>query len=63
MNQTVSLELSVSFVSWINDQLRDRIEVSQQSVRTERRRQTRISGFIITGVTCISVALLSLITG
>lgn len=60
-SSTLSMELSVSFVSWINDQMRERIEtppVSRQFFQYDRF----FRGFVVCGVACISMALASLIS-
>mgnify|MGYP005660394491 CR=1 FL=1 len=59
-SSALSMELSVSFVSWINDQMREKIEIPP----THRviRADSFFRGFIVCGVACISMALASLIT-
>ena len=59
-SSALSMELSVSFVSWINDQMKDQIE----TVKPARKfvdRQSLCRGFIVCGVACISIALGSLL--
>ena len=59
-SSAVSMELSVSFVSWINDQMRDQVEVRNTVSRT-RRDVGVIRSFVIAGVACISFALATII--
>ncbi|MDA0591357.1 MAG: hypothetical protein O2820_24815 [Planctomycetota bacterium] len=59
-SSALSMELSVSFVSWINDQMKDRIEVPP--TRQALRHDSCFRGFVVCGVACISMALASLIT-
>jgi hypothetical protein len=59
-SSTLSMELSVSFVSWINDQMKEQIEIPP----THRvlRHDSFFRGFVVCGVACISMALASLLT-
>lgn len=57
---TLSMELSVSFVSWINDQMKEQIEI-EPTPRRVLRHDSFFRGFIVCGVACISMALASLI--
>lgn len=59
-SSALSMELSVSFVSWINDQMKEQIE-PQVTHRTFRQ-DSFFRGFVVCGVACISMALASLIT-
>jgi hypothetical protein len=54
------MELSVSFVSWINDQMRDQVE-TRASARRTRKPLGVVRSFILAGVACISLALASII--
>jgi len=56
----LSMELSVSFVSWINDQMKEQIE-TVRPVRKAVVRESVYRGFVVCGVACISIALGSLI--
>lgn len=59
-SSAVSMELSVSFVSWINDQMRD--EVQSSVVRKRVSSQVNfLRTFVVAGVACISFALASII--
>jgi hypothetical protein len=57
---TLSTELSVSFVSWINYQLKEQIEI-EPTPRRALCHDSFYRGFIVCGVACISMALASLI--
>ncbi len=59
-SSAVSMELSVSFVSWINDQMRDQVEVRNTVSRT-RRHVGVFRSFVVAGVACISFALATII--
>lgn len=54
------MELSVSFVSWINEQMRDQLEVSSAQQRT-RKQVDVFRSFVVAGVACISFALATII--
>jgi hypothetical protein len=56
----VSMELSVSFVSWINDQMRDQVEV-RNTISKSRRHVDIVRSFVVAGVACISFALATII--
>ncbi len=58
-SSTLSMELSVSFVSWINDQMKEKIETPRP--RRVLRHDSFFRGFVVCGVACISMALASLI--
>lgn len=60
-SSTLSMELSVSFVSWINDQMKERIATPPQSPHRTLRHDSFFRGFVVCGVACISMALASLI--
>jgi hypothetical protein len=59
-SSAVSMELSVSFVSWINDQMRDQVEARNTVSRT-RRHVSVVRSFVVAGVACISFALATII--
>lgn len=59
-SSAVSMELSVSFVSWINEQMRDQLEVSSAQQRT-RKQVDVFRSFVVAGVACISFALATII--
>jgi hypothetical protein len=59
-SSAVSMELSVSFVSWINDQMRDQVE-TRASVRRNEKQLGVVRSFVLAGVACISLALASII--
>jgi hypothetical protein len=54
------MELSVSFVSWINDQMRDQVE-DRNTVSRRRRNVDIVRSFVVAGVACISFALATII--
>ena len=59
-SSALSMELSVSFVSWINEQMKEQVE----TVKPRRRvvvGESLYRGFVVCGVACISIALGSLI--
>lgn len=58
-SSTLSQELSVSYVSWINDQMKDHVDTDQPARRVWDR-ESFFRGFIVCGVACISMALASL---
>ena len=60
----ISMELSVSFVSWINDQLREEIDdrnLSPAAITLPRVNVLR--SFVVAGVATISVLLGTIIVG
>ncbi|MFT4556198.1 MAG: hypothetical protein ACKVII_00765 [Planctomycetales bacterium] len=59
-SSAVSMELSVSFVSWINDQMRDQVE-DRNTVSRRRRNVDIVRSFVVAGVACISFALATII--
>ncbi len=59
-SSAVSIELSVSYVSWINDQMREQVELRNTVSRT-RRNVDIVRSFIVAGVACISLALATII--
>ncbi|MBL6705588.1 MAG: hypothetical protein ISQ06_05715 [Planctomycetaceae bacterium] len=59
-SSAVSMELSVSFVSWINDQMRDQVEARNTVTRT-RRNVSVVRSFVVAGVACISFVLATII--
>jgi hypothetical protein len=62
MNSTsVSMEMSVAYVSWITDQLRDDIE-SRARVVVRKRQGSAFRRFVVAGVACISMALAQIIS-
>ena len=61
----VSMEVSVSFVSWINDQLRDQVDVPprRRSMSPfDGFRLSALEGFVVVGVAGISCALATLLS-
>lgn len=54
-SHAVSMELSVSFVSWINDQLREQID--QSHPRRQRPQVNVFRSFLCAGVASISIVL------
>jgi hypothetical protein len=56
----VSMELSVSCVSWINEQLRDQVE-DRNTISSTRRHVNIVRSFVVAGVACISFALATII--
>lgn len=56
----VSMELSCSFVSWINDQMRVEIE-DRYSVQKTEPRVNFFRSFVVAGVASISFVLASMI--
>ncbi|MDA1163093.1 MAG: hypothetical protein O3B13_08325 [Planctomycetota bacterium] len=59
-SSAVSMELSVSFVSWINDQMRDQVEARNADSRSHKQ-VGAVRSFVIAGVACISFVLASII--
>ena len=59
-SSAVSMELSVSFCSWINDQMRDQVEV-RNTVSRRRQNVDIVRSFVVAGVACISFALATII--
>lgn len=62
---TVSMELSVSFVSWINDQLREQVDIPprRRSMNPfDGFRLSALEGFVVVGVAGISCALATLLS-
>ena len=59
-SSALSMELSVSFVSWINDHLRSEVQTREQ-FHNNNRRLSIMRRFVVAGVACISVALASII--
>ena len=59
-SSAVSIELSVSCVSWINDQLRDQIETRNATSKTSNQVDI-VRSFVVAGVACISFALATII--
>ncbi len=63
MNSTsVSMEMSVAYVSWITDQLRDDIESRARVVVRKRQKSSAFRRFVVAGVACISMALAQIIS-
>ena len=54
------MELSVSFVSWINDQMRDQVQVRNAASKTHKQIDV-FRSFVVAGVACISFALATII--
>lgn len=62
MNSTaVSVELSVAYMAWITDQLRDDID-SRQRVVVRKHKSSAFRRFVVAGVACISMALAQIIS-
>ncbi|NQV26305.1 MAG: hypothetical protein HQ518_18275 [Rhodopirellula sp.] len=59
-SSAVSMELSVSFVSWINDQMRDQVELRNASTRS-RQQVSVVRSFVVAGIACISFVLATII--
>jgi hypothetical protein len=59
-SSALSMELSVSVISWINDHLRNEVE-SRVTHRHHNRRLNVFRRFVVAGVACISVALATII--
>jgi hypothetical protein len=59
-SSTVTMELSISFVSWINDQLREEVSCRQNEVKVARH-DLAFRNFVVGGVTGICVLLMNLI--
>lgn len=57
---STTMELSVAYLGWINDQLRVDIESDQQFVR--RTKNSAVRRFVVAGVACISLALAQIIS-
>ncbi len=61
----VSMELSVSFVSWINEQLREQVDIPprRRSLSPfDGLRLSALEGFVVVGVAGISCALATLLS-
>lgn len=62
MNSTaISMELSVSFVSWINDQMKHELSSRQQVRQVQKREWVVQSAVVAASLTCITVAVASLL--
>lgn len=59
-SSALSMELSVSFVSWINDQMREQVE-TREVIYKRKRNVEVLRSFVVAGVACISLALASII--
>ncbi len=60
----ISMELSVSFVSWINEQLREEIDDHHVVPTASESRQVNfMRSFVVAGVATISVLLGTIIVG
>ncbi len=59
-SSALSMELSVSFVSWINDHLREEVEDHQAPAQATRRSQLR--SYVFAGVACISLAVATILS-
>ncbi len=60
-SNSVSMEMSVAYVSWITDQLRDDIE-SRARVTVRKHKSSAFRRFVVAGVACISMALAQIIS-
>lgn len=58
-SSAVTTELSISFVSWINDQLREEVESRQHAVRIAQN-DSAFRKFVVAGVASICVLLVNL---
>lgn len=58
-SSAVTTELSISFVSWINDQLREEVQSRQHAV-TAARHDSAFRNFVMAGVASICVLLVNL---
>jgi hypothetical protein len=61
----MSMELSVSFMSWINEQLREQVEIPPRRRLSSPFDGLRLSapeGFVVVGVAGISCALATLLS-
>jgi len=59
-SSALSMELSVSFVSWINDQMREQVE-TRDVISNDKKQVDVVRSFVVAGVACISLALASII--
>lgn len=61
-SSALSMELSVSLVSWINDQMREQVESRETVSNNESSKQLDVvRSFVAAGVACISFALATII--
>ena len=60
-SNSVSMEMSVAYMSWITDQLRDDIE-SRTRVNVSKQKSSAFRRFVVAGVACISMALAQIIS-
>ncbi len=58
-SSAISMELSVSFVSWINEQMRHEISSRQEIHKTAQRSFVVNSAVVAASLTCITVAIAS----
>lgn len=58
-SSAISMELSVSFVSWINDQMRQQLVTEQVAQKNDRHRFVVNSAIVAASLTCITVAVVS----
>lgn len=59
---STSIELSISFVSWINDELRTEIH-RRESLVQSRRPDGRLGGLVIASISGLSLAVVRFFTG
>ena len=58
---TMTMELSVSFVSWINDQLKDEMQSRQVVRKTEHKSLVLRSAVVMASLASICVSVVSII--
>lgn len=60
-SSSATMELSVAYLGWINDQLRVDVEWQETTVR-RRHKTSAVRRFVVAGVACISLALAQIIS-
>ena len=58
---TMTLELSVSFVSWINDQLKEELQSRSVAPKTDHRRFILQSAVVMASLASICISIASII--
>ena len=58
---TMTLELSVSFVSWINDQLKEELQTRPVAPKTDHRRFILQSAVVMASLASICISIASII--
>ena len=61
ISSSTTMELSVAYLGWINDQLRVDVE-TEETVARRRQKTSVLRRFVVAGVACISLALAQIIT-